>query len=187
MRDLNKDYVMSYEDLKKLVNTKVKGSNLRKGLALYLLRFKYRNSYGTINGEYGLESEFNYNYPKNLVDELDIPVGRYGFVNLDLSSYLCEGVIDEGINEENVYDNLEINLDTPQREDMEKYLDYVIEIIDERTDFTLVDFCHERDLFLKAKPYLVGDKELDSEFIYEKNGSLYIRGTADILLEDNNY
>lgn len=188
MRDLSKDYVMTYGDLKKLVNYKVKGTNLKKCLALYLLRFKYRNTYGTINGDYGVESEFNYDYPKNLVDELDVPVGKYGFVNVELSKELKSSeTVSDRVEDIDIYSDIFINLDKHQKEDMIKYLNELFDIVNERTDFTLIDYCHERDLFLKAKPYLVGDKEMDSKFIYETKGSKYIRGTEDILLETVGY
>lgn len=180
----NNNYVMTYEDLKKLVINRLNNNELRTCLALYLLRFRYRNSYGTVHGEEGLNSEFNYSYPQNLVDELDIPIGRYGFANVDLNEELKNDkyIIDFNNNQE-IYDYINFNLDIPQREDLIKYLEELFDAIESTSDFDLIDYCHERELYLKYKPFLRGESNMNEQEMYIKNDCYYIIGDDNTLVE----
>lgn len=200
--EYTEDYLIKEEDLVKIVRKRVKGSTLKKGLMLATIKLMYRNSYGDLNGSKGLDSEFGYSYPTNLTNELDIPIGNYGFVNSNTHKvfrhteeeleYLEENGYEDVPAEEVDYSQIDFNVDDLRKEDIIKYLEYKLSLSEDRSDFTLVDWCHELDLYINYRGYKLGEddkyyKELKNKMpieVYKVGKSRYIKGHKDLLKDE---
>lgn len=149
--ELINNYVIKEEDLVKVVNAKVKGGTLRKGIVLFLLKYLYRNSYGDVLAS-DVRNEFNYEYPMHLTDNLNIPVSDYGFINKDTYKTFLDMTNEEQEEQEEIdYINIPFNLEEIRKIDLIKYIENQLEDINQNqySDFDLVEICHSKDLFTK--------------------------------------
>lgn len=168
--ELINNYVIKEEDLVKIVNAKVMGGTLRKGIVLFLLKYLYRNSYGDVLAS-DVRNEFNYEYPMHLTDNLNIPVSDYGFINKETHKTFLDNT-----KEEEDYTNIPFNLDDIRKRDIIKYIEKQIGDINQNqySDFDLVEICHSKDLFTKYYTLKMSEDYFNELSILERetNGSI---------------
>lgn len=166
------DYVLEHKDLKKIVAHYIPNNYFKRSLAEFLLRMDYRNTYGSIEDNIGNgETDFFRGYPRNLVPtDVEIPVGTYGFVNtFSYKSYENLGLVledtdtfdfesgIEGIEDNGLYDTIYFNVNDMMKEDLIKHFKTKLGTVLYRSDFTLVDYVHETNVF---RDYMDGKLEV---------------------------
>lgn len=187
------NYLISYEDLKYIISEFMPNTNFKRSLAEYILRMDYRNTYGQVEEslEVGELTDMSRGYPPNLVStEVDIPISRYGFINSEsiqkygkypaLDDDFLRGDIPEYRVDE-IFEGIHFNVNDVMREDLIKHFEYKLNMIKNTSDFSLVDYCHELELFQKYVNEEVEVKIKEVELHGIKREMKYLRGNEELL------
>lgn len=165
-------YLFELEDLIVFLNNEYKEqtgvlsniSPLRLHLSIYLLSAYYGSSYGRLPVSVEGVSENNIHYPKYLTDT-EFKSGAYGAVVKGVKDMLESGLLQK----DDVFNKDSLNVEREAiKHDLTLYLKSITKLINEVSEFTLVDRVHEDKEWFRAyhnnRDYIDIEKVIDEYY-----------------------